>query len=70
MLSSCAWKEMQRWSFDCARLSDWRRRKSGNMFQSGDRACLILARNMNAIAFTADRAWQSLDIGVQVRLIR
>jgi ribonuclease VapC len=37
---------------------------------SGDRACLTLARNMNAIAFTADRAWQSLDIGVQVRLIR
>jgi ribonuclease VapC len=37
---------------------------------SGDRACLALARNLNAIAFTADRAWQSLDIGVQVRLIR
>jgi ribonuclease VapC len=37
---------------------------------SGDRACLILAKNMNANAFTADRAWQSLDIGVQVRLIR
>ncbi|MEJ2597019.1 MAG: type II toxin-antitoxin system VapC family toxin [Anaerolineales bacterium] len=37
---------------------------------SGDRACLTLAKNLNTIAFTADRAWQGLDIGVQVRLIR
>ncbi len=37
---------------------------------SGDRACLTLARNINAIAVSADRAWESLDIGVQVRLIR
>lgn len=37
---------------------------------SGDRACLTLARNLNATALTADRAWLSLDTGVQIRLIR
>lgn len=37
---------------------------------SGDRACLTLAKNLNATAITADHAWQSLDIGVRVRLIR
>jgi len=37
---------------------------------SGDRACLTLAKNLNAIALTADRAWQSLNIGVEVRSIR
>jgi ribonuclease VapC len=37
---------------------------------SGDRACLTLARKMNAIAITADRAWKDLDIDVQIQLIR
>lgn len=39
----------------------------------GDRACLALARSMQATAVTADRAWADLDqavIGVPVRLIR
>jgi ribonuclease VapC len=36
----------------------------------GDRACLVLARVTVAPAVTADRAWESLDIGVTIRLIR
>lgn len=36
----------------------------------GDRACLALAKEMKAAAITADRKWQSLDIGTVVRLIR
>lgn len=36
----------------------------------GDRACLALAARMNCAAFTADRAWMKLDIGVEIRLIR
>jgi ribonuclease VapC len=36
----------------------------------GDRACLALAKEMKAAAITADRSWQSLDIGTGVRLIR
>lgn len=35
-----------------------------------DRACLVLARIKGWPALTADRPWASLDIGVEVRLIR
>jgi PIN domain nuclease of toxin-antitoxin system len=34
-----------------------------------DRACLALARSMNAVAVTADRAWADLDIGADVQVI-
>ena len=36
----------------------------------GDRACLALAQARQIPAMTADRAWQHLDVGVQVLLIR
>lgn len=36
----------------------------------GDRACLALARAHNLPAFTADRAWDGLDTGVEIRLLR
>jgi len=36
----------------------------------GDRACLALAAREGLPAFTADRAWISLTINVEVRLIR
>ncbi len=36
----------------------------------GDRACLALARREHAIAVTADYAWNKLDIGVDIQLIR
>lgn len=36
----------------------------------GDRACLALAERENLLAVTADRAWQNLDLGVEIRLIR
>ena len=36
----------------------------------GDRACLVLARVRELPVVTADRPWASLDIGVEVRLIR
>ena len=35
-----------------------------------DRACLALAIELGNPVLTADRAWASLDIGVEVRLIR
>ena len=35
-----------------------------------DRACLALARRLNAPAVTADRAWASLDVGVEVIAVR
>ena len=36
----------------------------------GDRACLILGRLRGLPVLTADRPWASLDLGVEVRLIR
>jgi ribonuclease VapC len=36
----------------------------------GDRACLALAMQHNAIAVTADRAWQDLACGARVLLVR
>jgi len=36
----------------------------------GDRACLALAAREGLPAFTADRAWAGLGVGVDIRLIR
>lgn len=36
----------------------------------GDRACLALAVRAGLPALTGDRAWRTLDIGVEIRLIR
>ncbi|MPZ24222.1 MAG: PIN domain-containing protein [Dehalococcoidia bacterium] len=36
----------------------------------GDRACLALAERLGLAAFTADRAWARLAIGIDVRMIR
>jgi PIN domain nuclease of toxin-antitoxin system len=35
-----------------------------------DRACLALAQQLDRIALTADRAWMSLPIDIQVEMIR
>ncbi len=36
----------------------------------GDRACLSLAIEREAMVLTSDKAWKSLSLGVKVRLIR
>lgn len=36
----------------------------------GDRACLALARLLNLPVITADKIWATLNLGVEVRLIR
>jgi PIN domain nuclease of toxin-antitoxin system len=35
-----------------------------------DRACLALAREARVPAFTADHSWESVDVGVEIRLVR
>jgi ribonuclease VapC len=36
----------------------------------GDRACLALGRQLKLPVLTTDRGWATLDVGVEVRLIR
>ena len=36
----------------------------------GDRACLALAQMLSCPVFTADWAWSSLDLGIEIRVIR
>ena len=45
-----------------------RTRSAGLSF--GDRACLALAESLDVPALTSDRAWASLDLNIQVELIR
>jgi ribonuclease VapC len=45
-------------------------RAAPNGLSLADRACLALAKRLNAPAVTADRAWSQLDINVAVHLIR
>jgi ribonuclease VapC len=36
----------------------------------GDRACLALAKQLNATALTADRIWGKLELGIDIECIR
>lgn len=36
----------------------------------GDRSCLALALELKTPVYTADKAWKSIDVGCDVRLIR
>ncbi|MBD2547324.1 type II toxin-antitoxin system VapC family toxin [Planktothricoides raciborskii] len=36
----------------------------------GDRACLALALKLNLPALTSDRIWETLSVGVEIRVIR
>ncbi|MGH6899140.1 MAG: PIN domain-containing protein [Geminicoccaceae bacterium] len=42
----------------------------GQGLSLGDRACLALARELDATALTTDRAWRAVDVGVAVEVIR
>jgi len=47
-----------------------RRRTRVRGLSLGDRACLALARAMDAAAITADRSWAELDLGIDVVSVR
>lgn len=47
-----------------------RRETKGLGLSLGDRACLVLGRQMKAPVLTADRSWAKLRVGVEVELIR
>jgi len=45
-------------------------RTSAHGLSLGDRACIALARREKLPALTTDRAWQEVDAGVRIDLIR
>jgi len=47
-----------------------RRNAGRGVLSLGDRACIALALRENGIAVTGDRVWSTLQLGVEVRLIR
>jgi PIN domain nuclease of toxin-antitoxin system len=36
----------------------------------GDRACIALGSRLSAPVFTTDRRWQTLKVGVKIRVVR
>ncbi len=54
-----------------ARLAAYLRPRTGRAGLSlGDRACLALGLQLGSPVVTADRVWASLDVGVEIILIR
>jgi len=47
----------------------WERAPRGGL-SLGDRACLALAGGLGAVAVTTDRRWSSLDLDVEIRVVR
>jgi ribonuclease VapC len=47
----------------------WSQTRS-NGLSLGDRACLALGMRLEATVLTGDRAWQSLNLAVDIRMIR
>ena len=50
--------------------ASWHRQLQPFGLSLGDRACLALAKSRSLPVLTADRIWQTLDLGVDVILIR
>ncbi len=42
----------------------------GAGLSQGDRVCIALARGCGGVAWTADRVWTTLDLGVEITCIR
>ena len=48
----------------------WRKETRRFGLSMGDRICLALGLELGATVYTADRAWEGLDLGVRVQVVR
>lgn len=73
-----AWSRMLRMGFEVCPYDEHQARTAAEMISRtrplglslGDRACLALAVERKATAYTTDRAWKILDVGIDVEVIR
>ena len=73
-----AWSRLLSMGFEVCPFDEEQARIAGELISQtrrlglslGDRACLALALQRQATAYTTDRAWQSLDLGIAVEVIR
>lgn len=55
---------------DAAVVAELRRLDTGKTLSLGDRCCLALGRRLSSPVLTADRAWSTVDVGVEVKQVR
>lgn len=63
--------EIVPFTLDQARIAAELRRPTKHRGLSlGDRACLALTRERGSVVLTSDTAWDGLDVGIEIQLIR
>jgi PIN domain nuclease of toxin-antitoxin system len=73
-----AWSRILSMEFDMCFFDDEQARLAAELIgitrpfglSLGDRACLALAMQRKATAYTTDRIWKSLDLGIEIEVIR
>lgn len=55
---------------DAVATAELRRSTRSAGLSLGDRACLALAASRNVVVLTTDRAWQTVDVPVQIEIMR
>ena len=73
-----AWNSILSMSFEVCSFDDEQARLAGELIWKtrpfglslGDRTCLALALQRKATAYTTDRAWKNLSLGIEIEVIR
>jgi len=78
LIADEAWKRIERLHCTICPVDEEQARLASTMIWAtrpfglslGDRACIALAMQRDAIVYTTDKIWTKLDIGVEIRAIR